>query len=207
LNSESRTTHERLLREAMALFARRGYAGTSMSEIAQRVGVRKASLYNYYPSKADLLMDLLRRSLSSWELASRACLEGPGSAEERLGIYLKTAMAFAEANPQAVGIMRLASTQVGGELRPRVQELLAEHEQISRSRVLEFFAEALDKEELEPASAEELTLFLGTFLHGLLISQIFATGDSRGFNDHLPDLWAFFWRGISGRRPQLELER
>ncbi len=66
-----------------------------MSEIAERVGVRKASLYNYYPSKADLLMDLLGRGLAAWESASRPALEGPGSAEERLGAYLKAAMAFA----------------------------------------------------------------------------------------------------------------
>ncbi len=178
-----------------------------MSEIAERVGVRKASLDNYYPCKAGLLMDLLGRSLEAWESASRPALEGPGTAEERLGTYLKAATAFAESNPQAVGIVRVAATQVGGDLRNRVNDLLTEHEQASRGRVIDFFAEAVENGEIEPAAPEDLALFLGTFLHGLLISQILATGEAHEFKDHLPELWKFFWRGVSGRKPQMELER
>lgn len=203
----SQTTHEKLLLEATALFASRGYGGASMSEIAERVGVRKASLYNYYDSKADLLMDLLGRSLAAWEMASRPALEGPGTTEERLGAYLKAATAFADRNPQAVGIVRMAATQVGGELRGQVNDLLTEHEQASRGRVVDFFAEAVEKGEIEPAAPEELALFLATFLHGLLISQIFATSRAHEFKDHLPQLWEFFWRGVSGRKPQMEFER
>ena len=204
MTSPSQTTHEKLLHEATALFARRGYGGASMSEIAERVGVRKASLYNYYPSKADLLMDLLARSLEAWEKASRPVLEGSGSVEERLRAYLKMAIAFAEANPQAIGIWRVASTQIGGELRQRVKDFLAEHERQARCQVVEFFEEAVENGELEPADPQDLTLFLGTFLHGLLVSQIFATGEDHDFMGHLPELWKFFWRGISGREPHTE---
>ena len=206
MSTESQTTHERLLQEATALFARRGYGGASMSEIADRVGVRKASLYNYYPSKADLLMDLLGRSLQAWEAASRPVLEGPGTVEERLRAYLKMAIAFAEANPQAIGIWRIASTQVSGELRRRVNDFLAEHEKDAKCQVVEFFEEAVESGELGPASPQDLTLFLGTFLHGLLVSQIFANGEQHDFKAHLPELWKYFWRGISGREPQMEFE-
>ena len=178
-----------------------------MSEIADRVGVRKASLYNYYPSKADLLMDLLGRSLEAWEAASRPVLEGPGSVEDRLRAFLQMAIAFAEANPQAIGIWRVASTQVGGELRSRVSDFLAEHEKDAKCRVLEFFEEAVETGEVDPAAPQDLTLFLGTFLHGLLVSQIFAGGEEQDIHDRLPELWRFFWRGISGREPQMEFAR
>ena len=43
------------------------------ADIAERVGVRKASLYNSYPSKDELLMELLRRSLTA---ANEYCLHG-----------------------------------------------------------------------------------------------------------------------------------
>jgi hypothetical protein len=101
----------------------------------------------------------------------------------------------------------VAATQVGGDLRNRVNDLLTEHEQASRGRVIDFFAEAVENGEIEPAAPEDLALFLGTFLHGLLISQILATGEAHEFKDHLPELWKFFWRGVSGRKPQMELER
>lgn len=46
---------EVLLREAAASFNRRGYHGTSLAEIAKKLGVTKAALYTYVPSKEELL--------------------------------------------------------------------------------------------------------------------------------------------------------
>lgn len=46
---------EMLLHEAAASFNRRGYYGTSLAEIAKKLGVTKAALYTYVPSKEDLL--------------------------------------------------------------------------------------------------------------------------------------------------------
>lgn len=46
---------EVLLREAAASFNRSGYHGTSLTEIAKKLGVTKAALYTYVPSKEELL--------------------------------------------------------------------------------------------------------------------------------------------------------
>ena len=46
---------EMLIREAAASFNRSGYHGTSLTEIAKKLGVTKAALYTYVPSKEDLL--------------------------------------------------------------------------------------------------------------------------------------------------------
>jgi len=46
------TTRERILDEALDLFARQGFAGTSIRQIARAVGLRESSLYNHFPGKA-----------------------------------------------------------------------------------------------------------------------------------------------------------
>jgi TetR/AcrR family transcriptional regulator len=46
---------EALLREAAQSFNRRGYHGTSLTDIAKKLGVTKAALYTYVPSKEELL--------------------------------------------------------------------------------------------------------------------------------------------------------
>ena len=45
-----------ILRIARAAFLHDGYANTSMSQIAAKVGGSKATLYNYFPSKKDLFV-------------------------------------------------------------------------------------------------------------------------------------------------------
>ncbi|MDF0515682.1 TetR/AcrR family transcriptional regulator [Bradyrhizobium yuanmingense] len=49
------TTRERILTEALNLFAQSGYGGASMRELARRVGIRESSLYNHFPGKAAIL--------------------------------------------------------------------------------------------------------------------------------------------------------
>ena len=51
-------TRARILRESVALFALKGYAHTSLSDIAEAVGIRKASLYYYIDTKEDLLYEI-----------------------------------------------------------------------------------------------------------------------------------------------------
>jgi AcrR family transcriptional regulator len=57
----SQTTRERILDVALDLFARKGYAGTSLREIAAELGFSKAALYYHFPSKQDILLGLHER--------------------------------------------------------------------------------------------------------------------------------------------------
>jgi AcrR family transcriptional regulator len=56
-------TADRLLEAAADLFRRKGYAGTSTREIAESLGIRKASLYHHIATKEELLETLCRESL------------------------------------------------------------------------------------------------------------------------------------------------
>jgi len=51
----------RILIAARRLFDRKGYAKTSMEEVAARAGLAVGTLYNYFHSKDDLLLAIMRR--------------------------------------------------------------------------------------------------------------------------------------------------
>ncbi|GAA2293600.1 TetR/AcrR family transcriptional regulator [Nonomuraea roseoviolacea subsp. roseoviolacea] len=53
-------TRERLLRAAADVFARRGYDGTRVADIAAAAGVSNGALYAHFGSKAELLVAALR---------------------------------------------------------------------------------------------------------------------------------------------------
>src|SRR2546423_7553963 len=57
----SATTRERILDVALDLFVRKGYAETSLREIAAELGFSKAALYYHFASKQDMLLALHRR--------------------------------------------------------------------------------------------------------------------------------------------------
>ncbi len=53
------STRQRILDVATALFIDKGYEGTSLREVAERVGVTKAALYYHFASKAEIVAALL----------------------------------------------------------------------------------------------------------------------------------------------------
>lgn len=56
-----KNTKERILDEALKLFAQSGYVGTSMNDIADRMGVTKAALYKHYKSKQEILDSIVEK--------------------------------------------------------------------------------------------------------------------------------------------------
>jgi TetR/AcrR family transcriptional regulator, cholesterol catabolism regulator len=60
------TRRAELTREAARLFADRGYHGTSIGDLAEALGVQKASLYSHISSKQDLLYATMREGADAF---------------------------------------------------------------------------------------------------------------------------------------------
>ena len=58
---KEKNTKEKILEEALKLFAQSGYMGTSMNDIASRLGVTKAALYKHYKSKQEILDSIIEK--------------------------------------------------------------------------------------------------------------------------------------------------
>jgi TetR/AcrR family transcriptional repressor of nem operon len=57
------SSREKILDVAEALFARRGYAGVGLRQVADQVGLGKSSLFHHFPSKRHLYGEVLERVL------------------------------------------------------------------------------------------------------------------------------------------------
>ncbi len=78
-NADGQRTRQAILDAALALFAEKGYFGTSLRDVAGAVGVRESALYNYFPGKEALFEALLAAdsALKSEQLS--ALLDEPAS--------------------------------------------------------------------------------------------------------------------------------
>lgn len=59
-------TRETIRAVALELFSTKGFEQTSLREIAERVGLTKASLYYHYPSKQALLLAVVEPVITGW---------------------------------------------------------------------------------------------------------------------------------------------
>jgi AcrR family transcriptional regulator len=78
-----RQRRQEILEQATQLFAERGYEGLSMADLAERVGLRKASLFHHFASKEVIYVEVLGRILEAVKEAIVRSAALPGSFQER----------------------------------------------------------------------------------------------------------------------------
>lgn len=82
------TTSDEILASARNLIINGGYNGFSYADIAEVVGIRKASIHHHFPSKVDLVRELVKRYREDGEM-------GVASLEQNIANPLEILKAYA----------------------------------------------------------------------------------------------------------------
>ena len=61
------STKDRILEEALTLFAENGYDGTGVEQIAEKVGIKAPSLYKHFKGKEDILTVIIDNAEARYE--------------------------------------------------------------------------------------------------------------------------------------------
>ena len=113
-------TRERILEVALGLFERQGYAGTSLRDISDQLGVTKAALYYHFPSKEALLDAVLAGGTPLPEQVA-AAIAGPLPAdpgeEAALRVRAACAVACLPAGVRAFRRVNPAASRLDGPTR------------------------------------------------------------------------------------------
>ena len=83
-DKNEQTTKKAILEASMQLFARRGYHGTSISQIAEATGLTKGALYWHFKGKEDLFLTVLDRIRETWQEAIMGRIETSARVLEKL---------------------------------------------------------------------------------------------------------------------------
>jgi AcrR family transcriptional regulator len=106
-----------MLSAAAHAFHARGYAATSVQNVADELGILKGSLYHYISSKEELLFRLLDGTHAevSRILDQVSALDAPPL--ERLRLYVRRQVAFCLRNQERVGVYHRDLDRLGTEQR------------------------------------------------------------------------------------------
>jgi len=146
----------RIVAAAREEFARRGFAGARVDQIARRAGVNKQLLFYYYHSKRGLFQAVLAQTAGDLELAFARLTNPAGGPLERLRLTLAAQFEFLAQNPQVVALLGQGTRSDGGAaFAPAINRLvvlLAEGQGLGKVR-----------DDLDPhlAAAQALILMVG----------------------------------------------
>lgn len=105
-------TKQNILKAASQLFAETGFTATSMDDIAQAVGIKKATLYHHFESKEQLLKEILGSVSRRLTSQLQAVADSQGDTSQKLRQVIKVVIENAQANPEIHVLTMLAVSDV-----------------------------------------------------------------------------------------------
>lgn len=103
----------RILHESMLYFARNGFAGTKISDLARHIGIGQGTIYVYFDSKEDLFREIHRMINGEKDIARvKALAMLPIKARQKVHMMSKEIMEQLEENESFSGVIALNTQMV-----------------------------------------------------------------------------------------------
>jgi AcrR family transcriptional regulator len=182
---------EEILEVATALFAQRGYSGTDLQMVADRLKVGKGTIYRYFPSKQVLFF-----AATDWGmrlLHERVELEAAKVEEpmERMVCGIRTYLLFFEEHPEFAELL----IQERAEFKNRKKPTYFEHrdEGLKAWRVLA--RQLIDQRRLRDVPVDEILDVVSNLLYGTMFTNFFV-GRSKPFEVQVQEILDVVCNGI-----------
>jgi TetR/AcrR family transcriptional regulator, cholesterol catabolism regulator len=134
---------EELTRTAARLFAERGYHGTSLADLAEALGIQKASLYHHIDTKEDLLWEVARSGAAAFHTALDAVPDSV-PATEKIRLALRAHLRVVAEQLDAATVFTREWRALEGERRA---SFVAERRRYEE-RIRDLFREGVERGEL-----------------------------------------------------------
>ena len=156
-------TIDRIKHEAYILFSENGYTGTSMRDIANKVGIKAASIYSHYKSKEDLFIDLFKDCISEYDKGvslNDDHIDIP--LEEKMLELLRVQVLFLEENPHLLKFLARNIFFPPVELKDKLQSIIEDNLNITN---MKNYYEIYDVLKKDKKIKNEITIdrFISTF--------------------------------------------
>lgn len=149
-----RRKREEVVQTAARHFCRKGFANTSMGEVAAGLGISKATLYQYFSSKQEVLFECHLLSIQHGEAGIVLAKQSAGSGLDRFIAYLQRYMLGAFSDLGGLTLLTDVSS-----LSPEQRKVIVEKRAAISHRTDQLIAEGIRDGSIRPCDPKMGKLF------------------------------------------------
>lgn len=157
-------TREQILDSSLRLFSEKGFARTSVRDIAQAAGITDAAIYYHFQSKRDLFEALIEERGFTSALAQLETVEPAVGPREALDALARNALAFIYRNRDLLKVLMIEA-MADDPVATEEYQMLVERWKRAEARILRFYAE---RGQVRTEDADELATQLVVTVLGVM---------------------------------------
>lgn len=142
-----------ILEAAVKVFARRGFYGTRVRDIASEIDVAEGTLYKYFPSKNDILFSLFKEKWSQLTNDLRKKVESLDDVNEKMMVILTTIVDVFKSNRDLAELFLIEIKQSSAFLKSPVVESMVDFLDLLEEILNEGIAKGVYRKDLDTKAA------------------------------------------------------
>ncbi|WP_160849296.1 TetR/AcrR family transcriptional regulator [Pontibacillus yanchengensis] len=185
-----------ILQSALYLFSRKGYEGTSLSELADRSGMRKASIYSHFKNKEAVFWAVIDRAFEeeTEKLSSLLTETAEESFQERLNRIIDLHVDFYKQNDEKANLWRRMTLFPPEAFQDRLQNKLMEYEQQCNALLEQEMNRAIKAGEIAAIDANTGIAMVLCMVDGLFMEYSYYTEEE--FDKRVQAVKQMTWRAF-----------
>jgi AcrR family transcriptional regulator len=200
--SKADPRREGILACAAAVFAREGYRGTDLQDVADELGIGKASVYRRFPTKRDLFLAAVDDGMRRLRGSVEGAISGIGDPLEQLSRAVAAYLAFFDAEPRLAELLILERA----EFRDRKKPTYFEHREANIHRWRSLYRRLMEEGRVRRMPIDRITDVVSNLVYGTMFTNHFA-GRTKSFEEQAADILDVLFHGILSAGPPPKRKR
>ncbi|MGD0013330.1 MAG: TetR/AcrR family transcriptional regulator [Bryobacteraceae bacterium] len=184
-----------ILEAARRVFARKGFSGATMDDIAEAAGVAKGTLYLYFSSKRRVYLAALKQGFIRLIEETERNVAAAPTAAEKIRAFITTRIRDAEENRNFV---RIYHAEFGNTGPPHLDKELRSL-YLRQAQTLEaVLREAAVEGQIRPVRADAAAVIVYEMTRGLVMQRLLGWSTATAEQD-IDFLFELIWKGLANR--------
>lgn len=191
------STKEKIKKVALSLFAKKGYEGTTMNEIAVMVGIKKASLYAHFNGKEGLFFSVYEDLARDYVALMDNIMNEAESMETEAKLYhiFEQYVVYYVRNPEVQAFWNQITMFTPSDMREKFFSHVTSYDLRLHKKLEEILAEGMEKGVIRKDNVAKMAFSYRALREGLvnwmlIIPELYK-------DEYIEGLWRDLWLGFN----------
>ncbi|MBF8984206.1 TetR/AcrR family transcriptional regulator [Lutibacter sp. B2] len=190
-------TSEKIKKASLESFAQKSYEGTTLAEIAEKVEIKKPSIYAHFASKEDVFFTVVEEEINNFCIyIDKIKTEIESNRAEKILFELLTkGMDYFYQNPTKKGFWKNVLFCPNRILKEKIDSKMSTISEKIYHSAFYIMEKGIKNKEIEEDNIEDIIYSFECFLHGNFALLLYDKFTFEKFNKS----WDIYWNGIKKR--------